>query len=470
MAISYLCMTTVIGGALECTTWRLSQDRLSYIPTGPRDPSDILAVVQAKIDSSQSQVIAASPRPAGYFGKWNYTASNGEQVPKPKDYSDEISISPANPNFNTRKHSGEIVVSSMKKAKVHLIASSALSQQRPFYETGTTLLDHKNEGLYPLADKLDGVQPAIIGGEFVTFVIRARVFEYYDQYWMQASVDLKKIAERFLLSPTINGDLVTSAAVKLNKQTMDLLTELAELPETVALARDTLGLFRNKGRKLNKVLHEIRDELSGGRSLAQLGDRIASARLLYRYGILPLGYTLKDIKNVLKESFRRQYTKAYYRKDGSFPTDWEGWTFNGSATERTSVFLKRRLDPNSSIQQVQQVFGFNLPLTLWELTPWSLVVDWALKVGDYLTAINVYPSLQDAGTYSVKRSISGTYVQDADSSKTVSVSIDFYERVVINYQDHLVLQSDLVLNNARKMDALAFSWQVIRNGIKKLKS
>lgn len=470
MAISYLCINDVIGGALECTTWRLSQDKKSYEPIAARDPSDALARLQSKIYESRSQVITATTRPPGYFGRWRYLADNGEVVPKPKTYDDIINVSPVSQNFKSRKNSGEIVVSNLRKAKISLTASASLTRQKPYYQVGTVFIDHKNDGLYPLAEKLDGVQPCLIGGEFVTFVIRATVFEYYDQYWLQALVDLKKIAERFTGPPEIKGDLVTSAAVKLNKQTMDLLTELAELPETVAMARDTLGLFRNKGRKLNKVLHEIRDELSGGRSLAQLGDRIASARLLYRYGILPLSYTLKDIKSVLKESFKRQYTKAYYRKDGKVDTSWDGWTFDGSATSRESVFLKRRLDPNSSIQQVQQVFGFNIPLTLWELTPWSLVVDWFVQVGDYLTAINVYPSLQDAGTYSVKRSVSGMYKNSIDSSQTVSISIDYYERVTINYQDHLILQSDVVLNSARKMDALAFSWQVIRSGIKKFRS
>jgi len=472
MSLSYFHFNgTIISSSSNCFEWKLNSAGTDYDLVGAADYNMFVPMILDKIKSSSDSYLPSSVRPSGFFGRWNYQADPGSGRPQPIIVEEMISDRPANARWKSRQHEGEIITSPMTATKISLrcdpvpVNGSDVAvgtdnvTQRDFPELWASLPFGGTDN-YPVA----------IGGKFYSMKIVASVSRFTAAGWYLPSIDVNGLLGRWTERPSVDNPTVTKAMVKLNQETLDLLTELAELPETLALARDTLNLFAKKGARMRELLKEARDVLGGEKSLRKLADRGADIRLLYQYGILPLGYTLQDIKKLLKESFKRQYCKATASLAG--PTDFNnisGFTFEGGTFNEQRVWLKRRLDPDSSVQQLQAVFGFNIPKTLWEITPWSLVVDWFVNVGDYLTAINVMPSLQEAGTYSVRRTVSGKYTQVNKPDVVIQVEFQHYDRFIINPTDHICLSFDPLVTGDRALNALAFSWQIISKNIRKLR-
>lgn len=461
------------GYAVTCVRWEWSEEYQNYInPVDDAPMADFfVSLTKQKIESNANVTLPTGSRPLAYFGKWAYRADPGSGRPESFVIEIEEAIRPKNADFEKRKQDGEIVVSSMTAYKavvrcdpvvvdgqswgvgwsqnVHDMDFPEYAATRPFHGTGN--------------------YPASVNGQFFTFSAFFSVRETAGSGWYLPILN-KDLILPWISPINIDGPTVTDGMVKLNEETLDLLTELAELPETIAMARDTLGLFKNKAKRFRELAKEARDIFGGEKSLAKLGDHGAQLRLLYRYGILPLSYTLEDISKLIKEKFDRSYVKASKTKSFEFEPSISGYKFAGGASLEGRVWLKRRLDPNSSVQQLQHVFGFNIPKTLWELTPWSLVVDWFVNVGDYLSAVRPTASIQDAATWATKRDIVGTFTSTGTTTPKhkISVELHYYDRIVINAADNICLSFDPKMTTDRKLDAIAFSWQVIRNQIRKL--
>lgn len=472
MSLSYLHFTGAINSSnSRCTEWKLNAAGTDYDLVGTADYNIFVPMFLEKIKSSSDSYLPGSMRPKGFFGKWLYKADPGSGRPQPIKLEKSVINRPANPRWKSRQHEGEIITSPMRATSIaiHCDPVPVNGSDTALGTDNVTQLDFP-ELAASIPFKGTKNYPILYGGKFYSLQINATVSRFTAAGWYLPSIDAQYLFDLWSQRPSIDNATVTKAMVKLNQETLDLLTELAELPETLALARDTLNLFAKKGARMRQLLKEARDVLGGEKSLRKLADRGAEIRLLYQYGILPLGYTLEDIKKVLKESFKRQYCKASSTFAG--PSDFNklaGFTFEGGSSNEEKVWLKRRLDPDSSFQQLQAVFGFNIPKTIWEITPWSLVVDWFVNVGDYLTAINVIPSLQEAGTYSVRRSISGTYRQVDKPDVVIRVEFQHYDRFIINPTDHICLSFDPLITGDRALNALAFSWQIISKNIRKLR-
>lgn len=468
MSFSYNRMRETLGGTPSCNQWERNEDNTAWRLVGSYDPTSFIAYIVQKIRASANTYIPDTSRPRGYFGKWRYVADPGGGRPPPLAVDIEDHNRPSSGNFDKLQREGKIVVSAMRASKL-VITADPVEVPSSDVLNGTqslSMLDFPElwETKYPV----NNTYYLRWEGTYISIRCSQQVSRFVGSGWTLPTIP-DNIWEAWTTKPVIDGSLVTKAMVDLNSETMDLLTELAELPDTLALARDTLGLFRNKGRNLQKLLKEARDALGGEKSLSKLADRGAQIRLLYRYGILPLSYTLEDIRKVLNESFKRSYVKASSDADSIFDFDLTGWTFQGTTLSNDKVWLKRRLDPNSSLQQTQAVFGFNIPRTLWEITPWSLVVDWFVNVGDYLVAINPMPSLEEKGTYSARRSVTGTYISQSNSDIRFRIEFQHYDRIIIEPTDYICLSFDPLINTDRALDALAFSWQILRKGITRLK-
>lgn len=185
----------------------------------------------------------------------------------------------------------------------------------------------------------------------------------------------------------------TALLAKLNTS-YDLLTELAEGKESVKLIASLLNAlahplqaFKKEKERLYKSFH--RGEI---KTYSHLLKRIADAWMTYRYGIMPLVYSIQDILKTIK------------LKDATYHTERAGDSVDVKDFE-TRPLIKPALylqDTISGVIQVRAVgkdgysagstlqlsdlIGFNPAVTLWEKIPYSFVVDWALNVGDYLSA------------------------------------------------------------------------------------
>lgn len=431
-------------------------------------PSEILSLLEGAIQRDKGRTVPAQ-RPFGFFGKWNYSPSDGK--PEPVVFVDDFKSQPDTDNFERAKNSGAIV---MNTAQLYKCKLKWLPVEKPAGNTvpnGYFSLDKRDfKGLTEIFPESNNLVKLSNGNWYdpSSFGMWQEIVP--QSTWSLPFVDFQKLKGK-LFSFEQDGGLVTKAAANLNEATLDILTELAEMPDTIRMARDTLKLFSNKGKKLKKLITQISQDSGSPAGLVRIGDKVASARLQYRYGILPLKYTFDDIKSVMDESFKRKYCAGQSRKSVAEVPDLEDLlgpgSFSGSFNQDHRAFFKRRLDPDSSLDQFQNVFSVNIPKTVWELTPWSLVVDWFVNVGDYLTAINPMPSMEEKGCYSVRTSAVGKYI--TEDGNILEINLDYYNRSFLNRVVDSSLQLDPVFTTDRAIDAFAFAWQIVRGKIKKLK-
>lgn len=239
-----------------------------------------------------------------------------------------------------------------------------------------------------------------------------------------------------------DNELITEAIANLNGKTLDLLTTLAEAPETVSMIYDALKSILMLAREFKRKMR--------GLSL----DTAANLWLQYRYGIMPLVYTVQDGLEVLK-NLSNEIT---YIDEKKKRREFESRSVLGvDVTEQVThrVFLKRRIDPSQSLSNE---FSINPFVTAWELVTLSFVVDWVLNVGNVISALTTPISWQEEKcTYSLKRECN---VQ----IDGLSIEYETYQRIIINNPtNHVKLALNPEMNRNRWLDLLALS-KVILSG------
>lgn len=190
-----------------------------------------------------------------------------------------------------------------------------------------------------------------------------------------------------------------SSAYAAASNAYDLLTEIAELRETfqyalskVAEASSSLQKFVQKdpdAHRRAKNLTATQLVKSTDKALRRYGSRWME----YRYAIMPLVYSFKDIASLMddhndKYSTERNKSRIILGELMPRPTGpankphfvmWE----EGEIVVRS--WVKSRYDIGS-LQRLADTIGFNPFRTAWELIPMSFVVDWFLNVGDVIAS------------------------------------------------------------------------------------
>lgn len=163
-----------------------------------------------------------------------------------------------------------------------------------------------------------------------------------------------------------------------------------------------LGVHRNR-----RMLHEF---------LAKNNRAAAERWLEFQYGIRPL---IGDLYGSLDELVRKERTGAYtfmvsanskekseeiYRWSANYLTeyDWMRRYCERIDSIRSEIFFRK---PHVVISDLTSVGVMNPAVILWELTPWSFVVDWLLPVGSYLSALDATRGLQFVSGFSTRRSV-----------------------------------------------------------------
>lgn len=221
-------------------------------------------------------------------------------------------------------------------------------------------------------------------------------------------------------------DLSDDLAVKINtvmgqvvsdlSSSYDLLTEVAELKQSLELVNTLL-------RSAITPVRSIRKLIKGGKIRA-IGDWW----LQYRYGIMPIVYSIQDIAKTLNER------NAIYRTVRAS----ESLSANIGPPEDTGTCFYETLEYEGTVRAVgkERITGADLTRlhhrvstnpfnTAWELVPFSFVVDWFANVSDWITAQSSI--LSNIGTdrhycYSVKVSkVKRVYFRDShDDRRTLT--------------------------------------------------
>lgn len=178
----------------------------------------------------------------------------------------------------------------------------------------------------------------------------------------------------------------------------DILTELGESRETLHFLKSKVSEFANV---VSKLAHEDEHAWRRGRrmtpkSLLRSGDRalrrLGGRWMEYRYAIMPLYYSLRDIKGLMDDNGSRYKTSRKKEKVESHET---GVTLptSGYYLERhvrgsmlVTSTSKARYDIDGLRSLYARRIATNPLATAWELVPLSFVVDWFLNIGDVITA------------------------------------------------------------------------------------
>lgn len=286
---------------------------------------------------------------------------------------------------------------------------------------------------------------------------------------------------------TTNTGLVTSVLGDANRKSVDVLTSLAEMPESVRSAlngclnilkmyrearRGEVRLF-NKSKKLRREYDEAlnslskleRNELISKReallrkkqlkndfklNAKELADAISDVWLNFRYNIMPNVFL---IQGVIKAAESKKNLFFEFTSTEREALDLlEGFTGSGNCLHK--AFIKRKFDTAT----VYNSLSVNPFLTAWELIPLSFVVDWVINIGDLLSTLSVpSPKVIEGSTYSWK--VTGYMSKTFDDGSRVTCNIQMYKRNVITPQSLCGLHFAPNITSDRRLDALALIWK-----------
>ncbi len=207
---------------------------------------------------------------------------------------------------------------------------------------------------------------------------------------------------REVIPEDLYGLMINKNLIKLRDQKVNLALNLAELNKTASgiaqsaiKLKTSLSAFRRGDFK--KSLSTL------GLTTRRKGKDSASTWLELQYGILPLmgdihgGYqemTRKTRQHGMRKRVKSTWGRDFAFTENNIPVEQFDYRDSGIFTGNVDFKLSLRAQlvlwyevDNPMLLAASSVGLTNPAEIVWELTPWSFVVDWFLPIGDYLAAL-----------------------------------------------------------------------------------
>lgn len=191
------------------------------------------------------------------------------------------------------------------------------------------------------------------------------------------------------LTPTAfyaTADAFENASVALSNNWIETLSELGELKSLLPDVSGAIAVIRRAARK-------------DPAAVIELIDWAAQSYLKYKFGIAPDAAALSEayefggrvVRELINAGGNQVYTVRGKFK-WKFPDDLcQKWFGPGTAYLETRAKYRFNYDASSAIGQWLGVRAIGLAPTfnnLWDLVPWSFVIDWFTGLGDRFTDID----------------------------------------------------------------------------------
>lgn len=307
----------------------------------------------------------------------------------------------------------------------------------------------------------------------------------------------------------VESQIITDNLSEANRASLDILTTIAEMPETIMyiinLIKSCLRIasqakkkefsLLNKAKRIQadyeqrifrvefdsrqeylaarnerarkiienkrvRAVKQLRADLK--RTLAEITSAIASVWLQFRYAIMPNVYAIEGALSAyeLKETLFRRWSNSEL-VEIELPS-FNEWKPDSTLPVQFRAFIKRCFITFDAFSSIRKELQYNFFLTAWELVPFSFVIDWFVNIGNTLSGLftdTTGMSYKEGATKSLKVDSTVSYVHESSGAR-VNLHFKGYERSVIIPSLYCRLQWNPDLNLARKYDAAALSWSV----------
>lgn len=218
------------------------------------------------------------------------------------------------------------------------------------------------------------------------------------------SNDWRAVANRALIA-NLEARARSEIMIKARRNKMSLGESLAELPKTISLvAWSTTRLYfafqhlrRGDVKKASEALG-IRHLTDRRGRVVERASSLESKWLALRYGWLPIAYDIYDGVKAVQAGFDNptHFTVSRNVKE-VLPLFGHMWNLNDAPWRKIKydfhtqcdVQYKYRLRVKDATLSYLTSFGLENPLYVaWQLVPYSFVLDWALPISDWLSALS----------------------------------------------------------------------------------
>jgi hypothetical protein len=235
------------------------------------------------------------------------------------------------------------------------------------------------------------------------------------QHYMPTSVSLPSsldACENYIDAYADLDVAVAQAWANVDVSSAAALASLGELPETVewiksllTRALKILRFFKSKKSRLRIIKRSLKG-LNTGKVLDTFSDLWLELRYALRPTIFEMKQAIEAAKSIVKKNSRHT-ARGWHKESSNSIDDFVGYhdtaitTYHRSVSQSSLNYRAGVLyDIDSDINGILAIWGLDQPLeAIWELTPFSFIIDWFFSVGDIIAGWSVNPSLSPLGSW-----------------------------------------------------------------------
>lgn len=232
-------------------------------------------------------------------------------------------------------------------------------------------------------------------------------WEFQSHYPLSGQYDWGNAAQTALQSIHSGQDgWATELRNKIQGVTINLAQHFAERKQTENLFLDFGKRVVASARALRRGRpQDVYDAITGGKQLPknwrrgfspEARQRATDNWLAFQFGVRPL---VSDMSSSIEAYYKARRAKPIIKAFRVSPKGWRGHDstvqygpvnptrYECEATSTKRVVCYAELDDDTGLWSVSSQLGLTNPaLLLWELIPFSFIVDYAINVGDFLEA------------------------------------------------------------------------------------